>query len=223
MSINSVQEIKCPTCGQLHQFTTWDSITADDSPDLKKDLLIRKINVFECDMCNTKALMPNPILYIDHEKKLMITFSPCNDDSEKQAMLDSIKNISKKSGELADIKEYNLRFVTNYNDLIEKILIFDLSFNDKVTELLKLMIFAQEPEKSKTMSAMFGKINDNALEFIIYDKKDGKAYTSSVPIDTYNVIKNQIIQSGVKMYSFDWEMVDQSYAMSLLRGINNNL
>lgn len=223
MSINSTQTVKCPNCAQLQQITTWDAITADDSPDLKKDLLSGKINMFECDICGTKALMPNPILYTHHAQKLIISFYPCQDKSQKSKRYEDIKKLSRKSGELESLEHYHLRFVSDYNEFMEKILIFDHGFHDKVIELLKLMILAQESEHAAHRTAMFGKFEHNCLEFMIQDKKEGQLYTSSVPLDTYNTVKTQLMQTGVKPYSFDWEIVDIEYASALLRGLNNHL
>ena len=72
MSINSKQSIKCPKCSHLNEVTVWASITSDDSEDLKKELLSAKINMFRCENCSHTALMPNPLLYHDKERKLMM-------------------------------------------------------------------------------------------------------------------------------------------------------
>ena len=48
-------------------------------------------------------------------------------------------------------------------------------------------------------------------------------YTSRVPRETYDTIKDQLAASGVKFKSFNWEMVDGDYAASLLKGTNNIL
>ena len=42
-------------------------------------------------------------------------------------------------------------------------------------------------------------------------------------MSTYETLKTQLKNSGVKYKSFDWEMVDRAYAESLLRGANNIL
>lgn len=221
MSINSKQQIKCPKCGQLHEVPVWSSITCDDSEDLKNDLLARKINMFKCDSCGTAALIPTPLLYHDSRKKLMISFTPCNDNVQKQQLFENIKTTSKQSGELAKLEDYNLRFVTGYDELLEKILIFDNNLHDKVTELLKVLILMQEPEKTDKRTALFGKCDDNSVEFLIYDKEEEQFYTSKIPLSTYETIKEQLRQSGVKYKSFDWEIIDIDYGAALLRGINN--
>ncbi len=223
MSINSKQSIKCPQCGQLHDITVWSSITVWDSPDLKEELLKAKINMFKCDSCSQLALLPTPLLYHDKDKKLMISFTPCNDKVQKLQLFDNIKKTSKDSGELEKLEDYNLRFISNYDEMLEKILVFDNGLHDKVIEVLKVLILMQEPEKAESRVAVFGKKDNENLEFLIRDNKEGQFYTSKIPLSSYETIKEQLRQSGVKYYSFDWEMIDIDYGASLLRGINNNL
>ena len=223
MSINSSETIKCPECHQLNEVNVWHSITVSDSADLKKDLLSGNVNMFRCPSCNYKALVPTPLLYHDEEKSLMLSFSPCTDNETKNKLFKEIKTASAQSGELDNLTDYNLRFVYDYNSLLEKILIFDNGLNDKVIEVLKVLILMQKPESMDNMTAVFGKLQDDFLEFLVQDTKENACYTSKVPMESYVTVKNQLNQSGVKDISFDWEIVDFDYGVSLLRGANNNL
>ena len=121
MSLNAKQNVRCPECGQMSEITVWNSITVKDSKDLKQDLLQGKINMFHCPSCSHTALMPTPMLYHDEEKRLMISFSPCNDPILKNQLFDNVQKTSKESGELEKLEGYNLRFITDYNELLEKI------------------------------------------------------------------------------------------------------
>ncbi len=222
MSINTKQQIKCPGCGNMSEMTVWQSITVSDSPDLKEDLLRGNINIFRCSSCNSVALIPTPFLYNDEENKLMISFSPCQTAEEKLQQFESVKKSSKESGELEGLSEYNLRFVTEYNSLLEKILIFDSGLHDKVIEVIKLLVLMQEPDKMDQRVCIFGKVDDE-IEFIVQDRKDGGVYTSRVPMHTYELVRDQLKSSGVKYKSFGWEIVDGEYAAGLLHGANNPL
>ncbi len=106
---------------------------------------------------------------------------------------------------------------------MEKILIFDKGLHDKVTEVLKVLILMQEPEKANDRIGVFGKIENDEIEFLIRDKKEQQFYTSRIPMSSYETIKEQLRLSGVKYKSFNWEIVDIDYGASLLRGVNNIL
>lgn len=221
MSLNTKQSIRCPKCGQMNDITVWNSITVKDSADLKSDLLAGRVNMFHCPSCSHTALMPTPMLYHDEEKRLMISFSPCNDEVLKQQLFDNIRTTSRESDELEKLEGYNLRFIADYNELLEKILIFDNDMNDKAVEVIKLMILMQEPEKADWRTCRFGKVENGNIEFMVFDEKENQIYTSSVPMETYNTLWTQLRESGVKPYSFDWEMVNSAYATKLLNGFNN--
>ncbi|MDD6483112.1 MAG: CpXC domain-containing protein [Clostridiales bacterium] len=222
MSLNSKQSIRCPHCSEQCEVTVWNSITADDSADLKQDLLSGKVNMFNCPSCSYAALMPSPLLYRDNARRLMISFYPCNDPIVCAKLFDDVQNSSKASGELEKLWGYNLRFVTDYNALLEKILIFDNGMNDKTIEVIKLMILMQDADKSDRRTCRFGKVQNGAIEFMVHDSVENQIYTSSVPEDTYNTLHKQLLESGMKPYSFDWEQVDGAYATRLLNGFNNN-
>ena len=222
MSINTKQSVKCPQCSQMSDVTVWSSITVKDSPDLKSDLLAGKVNMFRCPSCEHIALMPNPMLYHDEERKLMISFAPTNDPVVKEQMFTNILDSSKDSDELEKLEGYNLRFATDYNELLEKILIFDSDLNDKVIEVIKLMILSQDVDKSEQRNCRFGKVCDDGLEFMIHDFIENQVYTSTVPKSSYETVYKSLIESGMKPYSFDWEIVDGAYATRLLNGFNNN-
>ena len=188
MSINVKQSIKCPKCAQMSDITVWTSITVKDSPDLKADLLKGKINIFRCPSCSHMGLMPSPMLYHDEDKRLMISFSPCSDPVLKEQLFENIERSSKESGELDKLEGYNLRFITDYNELLEKILIFDNGLNDKPIEVLKLMILMQDVEKSDQRSCRFGKLDNDVLEFMITDSIENQIYTSNVPKSSYDSV-----------------------------------
>ena len=222
MSINLKQSVKCPQCSQMSEVTVWSSITVKDSPDLKADLLSGKVNMFNCPSCSHFGLMPHPMLYHDEEKKLMISFSPTNDPVLKQQLFDNIRKTSAQSDELEKLVGYNLRFTADYNELLEKVLIFDNGFNDKAIEVIKLMVISGDIDKSEQRVCRFCKFENGEIEFMIHDFIENQLYTSTVPLQTYETVYNSLIESGMKNYSFDWEMVDSVYATRLLNGFNNN-
>lgn len=221
MSINTTESVKCPECGRLHELCVWNSITVSDSPDLKKDLLSGKVNILRCETCGRVALLPYPLLYHDEEQKLLISFVPCVDDETKRRLFSNLKNNFKKNDEIKKYEDYNLRFVSDFNEFLEKILVFDSGLHDKVTELIKLLILSQEPEKEENRTAVFGKKENGELEFLVRDVSEGMCYTSRVPVSTYDTLCSEIKKSGIKYKSFNFEEVNAEYASKIITGMNN--
>lgn len=222
MSLNTQQKIRCPKCGEVNDITLWQSITVSDSADLKQELLGGRLNVLTCSQCSVRALVPNPLLYHDEEKRLMFSFYPTQDNQEAHQQLQQIRESSRQSGELNELTDYCLRYISDYNSLLEKILIFDNGLHDKTVELLKLMVLMQEPDKIEQRSALFGKkYEDGSIEILVTNKPDSQLFTSRIPNETYSIIHRELANSGVRYTDHDWEIVDKNYAMRLLGGINN--
>lgn len=221
MSINTTESVKCPKCGQLHELCVWSSITVSDSADLKKDLLGGKVNMLRCETCGQTALLPHPLLYHDEEKKLLISFVPCDDEENKNRLFTNLKKNFQKNDEIKKYEDYNLRFVSDFNAFLEKILVFDSGLHDKVTELIKLLILSQEPEKAENRTAIFGKRENDELEFLVRDMSEGMCYTSKVPMSTYDTLYNEIKHSGIKYKSFNFEEINAEYASKIITGMNN--
>ncbi len=137
----------------------------------------------------------------------------------KSQLFDNVQKSSKESGELDKLEGYNLRFVTDYNELLEKILIFDNDMNDKDYGGYKTYGIVAGLGKGGAESLPFGKCQDEVIEFMIYDTIENQTYTSKVPKETYDTIHKQLLESGMKPYSFGWEMVDASYATRLLNRV----
>lgn len=222
MSINKKISVVCPKCGALNELNVWSVITVSDSPDLKSDLLSGKLNMLNCVDCGCRALLPDTLLYHDEREKLLISFTPCGGEELKEEMRERLKESYPELKKEIDLDGYNLRFVTDYNSLLEKILVFDNGLNDKVCELIKLLILSQEPEKTDTRTAVFGKREGEELEFLVRDSSDGMCYTSRVPLSTYDTLYKSLAQSGIKFKSFGWEEVDADYAARMLSGMNNS-
>lgn len=217
MSLNTQEQIRCPKCSSLNNVTLWQSLTVADSPDLKDELLNGRLNMLICTECGAKALVPTPLLYRDDQKKLIISFLPCATEEEATEQFELIRKNSRASGELEGLSGYNLRFVYDYNSLLEKILIFDSGLNDKTIEVIKLMVLAQDADNSDNRTALFGKrYPDGSIEIVVRDLKTGELFTSKAPSETYKTVHFALKSSGVKDVSFDWELVDSLYAEKLL-------
>ena len=217
MSLNFSQTIKCPSCGQVHSMTAWSFIDVSDNPDLKEDLLKGKVNIFECPDCSYKAPISSPLLYFDESKNILFSFVPSDGTKDKHNEFEEFKKRSVNYKENEKFKGRILRYITGYNEILEKILVYDEGLSDKVTELIKLMILMQEPEKADKRVCIFGKRENDELEFMVQDFEENQIYTSRVPLSTYDLLRSELKNSGVKLdYSFDWEMVDTEYASSLL-------
>ena len=72
MSESHIEKITCDRCGKETEFTVYDTISTDDSPEMKEK--VREGNLFdwECPECGARATLIYPMLYHQPEDRLMI-------------------------------------------------------------------------------------------------------------------------------------------------------
>lgn len=128
-------DVDCPSCSKSQPVTVWSSVNATLDPQLKSTLLAGDLNLFTCNTCHMVARIPWDVLYHDMDRKVMIWHVhneyPAEDHLPDQVgtMLEPIT------------RNYQLRIVTSFPQLVEKIFVFDDGLDDRVVELLKYVMW----------------------------------------------------------------------------------
>ena len=128
------QQIICNGCGFDQDISLWVSINATRNPKLKEKIIQNNLNIFTCSNCGFKIHINYPLLYYDTEKKLMICVFI--DDISPYDLLDGY------IPPLGNIMEhpYQFRTVYSYNQMMEKIALFDECIDDREFEYFKNVI-----------------------------------------------------------------------------------
>ena len=137
-------ELVCPECNEKFNVDIFTSINVQMDKDMKNRVLSGKLFDMECAHCHSKFHIPYPVLYHDMEKKLLIQFT-----EEKE--LQPIKKILDHANVGED---YTVRIVDNERDWIEKILISDSGYDDRIMELYKLLVLSQY-EDADNVNALY--------------------------------------------------------------------
>ena len=124
MSQTHKEKIACPNCGRSSDFICYGSINVTNDPELKQALLNLELSTFVCPKCNHEVHVSYDLLYHDMQKRIFIWLK--YPDESGQTIVDPR---TEPMFELA--QDYQFRVVSNFNDLIEKILIFDESYDDQ--------------------------------------------------------------------------------------------
>ena len=117
---------------------------------------------------------------------------------------------------------YTLRRVASIDELIEKVLIWDNGFDDRVMELYKLGLHEQLAAEEQLVGPVFyssapdNRDVDGVLEFVVLTE-DGST-PISVPAQTYHEFEDQTadLLASVGHDSVEWLRVDQEYARALM-------
>ncbi len=205
--------IRCPECGMEQSFEAWKSINATRDPDIKEKLVARALTAFKCRRCEHEAEVPYNILYHDPKKKFAIWL--IHGDNPPTVIEKERAKWEKR------VKNHTLRVVTTLDRLIEKIAVFDDGQNDKVIELMKMRVGAQD---KKTLIQEFfyagcQKIltSETVIKLVGMTENGQVRYT--VPLEPENEGLLDVLNSmetGPGLNEEVWLLVDQEYALKAI-------
>lgn len=164
-------KLNCPVCEASSTQEVETRLNTSQQPQLKKDLLQGRLHQFECSNCGAKRHIETHFLYHDPSKKFMIFVIP-NLRKKKDQIPALLENISRE--EKVDLSDYELRLVGRNAELIEKIQLFDLGYNDREVEIVKLLtdgLFAKERPED-TVQARFFYVKDGQHKIMYLTEKE---------------------------------------------------
>lgn len=198
----SLEEMACPKCGYKHSIRKYKRINVTEKEGLRQDILKNRIFAFRCEKCGLNAPLTYECHYYDPGKKYQIFLAPELDEKAMQAMK-----------ELEEKTTGTKRVVDNINDLKEKIMIRENHMDDRVVELLKIMVISQLKKEMKddTLMNILFDYNGGDLFFIVFFEKKGIGRLP-IALDQYRQIENQY-RMGILDHSVDAFMkVDLEWA-----------
>ena len=214
MSMPLKQTVSCPKCGAKITFTLWRTINTD-VPNAIPDIISGKLFEAVCGKCGYKSLVEYPILFNDMIHDVMIFYT--RQDKVKEA---------EKAAEAqmalfpADVRPARVRIVTDQGALREKTSIFNAGLDDRVVEILKLIVMAQLQDKlngKKLGGVYFIPGEKPSFEIAL---EDGLRYVP-VTMEMYNQLsqqyREQLGQNDGEYY------INQRWAISFLSAPGNQL
>ena len=134
MSEISIHQIPCPSCGHTSEFKRWDSINVDLNPEMREDAKSGAIFMWRCPHCGESFVVPYATLYHDMKRKMMVYYLPSRPEGGEGFNVRSGRSHFKMDG------EYTYRFTYEIEDFMEKIAQLESGLDDRVIELLKLVM-----------------------------------------------------------------------------------
>lgn len=185
------QEFICPKCNKKNRIKIHDDITDEEI----EKVINRELFSYHCKNCNESLIIEYPLKITG--SNYCIYYTPTKTDS-----IDD------------NCKEY-MRICDTYNDLKEKILIFQEDLNDIVIEFIKRFLLTQldvETQKN-TREIRFNNIYNDTITFSLI----GENKTIGCSMDFYNKIQKKLkIKKIDKCVLIDENTFDKYYKMRLL-------
>ncbi len=130
MSMKQSLNVTCPECGKESVCTAWPSVNEQLDPEVKKELLTGELTMFTCSFCGTRRRLCYPLLYHDMKTCCMVHLVFDGSTHENDEQHDMFLRMAQKD-------HYRFRIVDSFNELQEKIRIFDAGLDDRIVEIFK--------------------------------------------------------------------------------------
>lgn len=178
MSLISKANAKCTHCGATQEIEVYDSINTNLDPGLKKKVENGSLFMWRCPTCQASNLVLYPTLYHDPDKKLMLWYTPEDNEKVQRQIKDAEEAVNKMSSLSSNdtLNKYTLRRTSNVGDLIEKVLISNAGLDDLVVELCKFVtkMEMKNPDLDFHFYSMEGEDDSRALSFVFPEKGEMK-------------------------------------------------
>lgn len=202
MSMPKEETVKCPKCGAENKFTCWQSINTEEDFAIP-DIISGKLFEVKCEACGHVTHVHYPILFNDMIHGVMINYVMPEAVEEAERIADYMR-------ERMDFCRF--RIVTSQTDLREKTAIFNAGLDDRVVEILKLLVMAQihdQVEGKGVHGVYFVPGDEPVIEILM---KDGNGHLP-VSMETYRDLEQKVLP----LLRTDREyFIDQNWAAEFL-------
>lgn len=134
MSMQEHVATSCPQCNKPAHGDRWATVNVTLNPELREDVLTGKIRTAQCPFCATRFVVNHHFLYHDMERRFIISYQPTESGRSQPIPSAPLALMG------ALLSHYRLRFVTSWNQLREKIAIFEALLQDYPVEVIKLLL-----------------------------------------------------------------------------------
>jgi len=126
MIVSGTIRVGCPACGLEADVAITQSINTRTHPELKAKLLAGELNVLACEQCGKRTALEANLSFHDPDREYFCVATPGNDALGEAA--------------LREVGIGTRRLVPSKNALVEKVKILDAGFDDRVIEVLKVLL-----------------------------------------------------------------------------------
>ena len=227
MAFTEERSITCPACGYERMEKVWMALDTITFPFKKWELLNRSMFRHKCLHCGHEFDMDHDFRYHQPESRELIWYVR-SDEEEKEA-LDVLAN-GKRSGAWdeeerrmfdAVTDDYILRVVRSQKALIEKIMLFDRRRDDRIMEIVKILLINQtmQADPDLTMTGIYYNDDGDREGFVLVDQEKT---IGTIPMQEalYEKIEKTFAPSLSPLQARGNYKVDFAWARSFLAGLD---
>ncbi|MBQ7668985.1 MAG: CpXC domain-containing protein [Clostridia bacterium] len=208
MSLSESHKIKCTECGNGFEINEWNSINVEDLPELREKTISGEIFKFTCPKCKKEQIIIYDCLYFDRANKFMVQLLPEYPNKEYLFSAEEAKVITTFGNNI-------YRLATDYASFLEKVRVLSLGLNDKAVEICKSLAYSTYTINNNEIpeNAFFVKCDEKVMAFQMM-LKDKKPKFMSIPMEFYNKVKLNLVNSPLSKESFSIRKIDLKWALT---------
>jgi hypothetical protein len=183
MAVFHPHTVKC-VCGETLTVQLADSINVKRAPDLRDRILEGKLHRATCGECGRQMTVEKPFYYTDLERNALFKVSPRGERhmwKEASGELDTASGFIPRA--VSDAEGRSLRVVFGMDELREKLVAQDASIDDRVLELLKVLLAYEHPVilRKPRLRLALDRVTETDLEFTAAYEHDQQQFRLRMP------------------------------------------
>lgn len=182
MSNTEMKKVSCPKCNHDNDVKIYKTVNATTDPQFRETLLAGSLFGFRCENCGYEATLRYASLYNDMKNRFMVYYIP-EIDVEKV----SDDALESEYSELGDVTR---RIVGSFNDLKEKIHIFESGLDDRAIEIAKIALKDVVAKRTgqEVTGGYFSKYSaeEGSIGFTFFVGDDSEHLVQTTRIEIYN-------------------------------------
>jgi len=192
MAVFHPHTVRC-ACGNTLSVQLADSINVKRSPESRERILRGELHRVACTNCGRRITVEKPFYYTDFARNALFKVLPRGErHTWKQASidLDTASNVIPEV--VADAEGRTLRVIFGMDDLREKLVAQDASIDDRILELLKVLLVYEHPilVRRPRLRLVLEQVTDADLEFVAAYEHAPQRFRLRMPRDLASDLAN---------------------------------
>ena len=190
--------VKCPKCGASVQTRIVTTIRPDETG--FRELFAGTLNRPTCPSCHAMFLVDETLTYCEEDSPFIVYQMEEPEDGDASRQLENeVDAMATDIFQKENLARPTVRLVFDRPDLLEKIAIHKLGFDDRLIEYAKLQLYRslEDPQLSRTEHKLmfdFTHTDDEKLIFLIFHKETLKPINAiQVPMDEYKSLEHSLL------------------------------
>jgi hypothetical protein len=222
----------CPECGGLINVEVWDSVDAVEEPGQRERILSRAFFEHECEECGEVFGLRSTFLYLDTDYRFMVYMVAEEDKEEEERVVSEISDpkadIVGTLNDFDDAEEagaYLGRTVIGPDRLIEKIMMLESGYDDRLIEVMKLFVAHQAGAQlgaGGVRDIFFEGTGGEGGGRFVLTLDDGARADVAFPAGMYDSLKDGLWQAVEGSTPEGFAVIDKDWATAVIEELGQS-